>query len=421
MKISKNAVLSLVGLAIILIIASIVGYYNVKERELEEFTAFIQSCKNNSDEYFSESNEDYEELINEAEEAIEKKDYDSFSKLQKEIEKFIGDISSKYTEELNGKIQELRSLNLSFLESSISEVEKLISSKNFNAARNAISDIYKKNSNLILEKKKSDLKDSFKKQVNFEEGKNTTFDFFFNDYDKDGIYEAFVVIGKNENNIFKGELWFINNDLLQKLEDISTSDYKNFTIDNGDILHFEVPNIKADGSSTATIWQFKGNKVEKVLTIDNGYVVQDKEGFLYLKYATEDMEATEENPESFNGKTIKSYFLYYENEYKEYIGNEISKDEFLGYNKGKQILDELDSKFKKKFPEAKSIEINNIISRNNGIIHINYIVNNKDGKIYQKNVLIKNEGGTLTIVPQDNDNGEKEEIRDGKVDLSVLN
>ena len=89
MKISKNAVLSLVGLAIILIIASIVGYYNVKERELEEFTAFIQSCKNNSDEYFSESNEDYEELINEAEEAIEKKDYDSFSKLQKEIEKFM--------------------------------------------------------------------------------------------------------------------------------------------------------------------------------------------------------------------------------------------------------------------------------------------------------------------------------------------
>lgn len=419
MKISKNAVLSLVGLAVILIIASIVGYYNVKERELEDFTAFIQSCKDHSGEYFSESNEDYEELISEAEKAIVKKDYDSFSKLQKEIEKFMGDISSKYTEELNGQIEELRSLKLSFLDSSISEAEKLISSKKFNAARNAISDIYKKNSDLILEKKRNDLKDSFKKQVNFEEGKDKTFDFFFNDYDKDGVYEAFVVIGKNENNIFNGELWFINKDLLQKLEDISTSDYKNFTIDNGDILHFEVPSIKADESSTATIWQFKDNKVEKVLTTDNGYVVQDKEGNLYLKYSAEDMEASEENPESFSGKTVKSYFLYYEDKYKEYVGNEISKDDFLGYNKGKEILDELDSKFKKKFPEAKSIKITNIISRNNGIIHINYIVNNNDGKIYQKNVLIKNEGGTLSIVPIDN-NSEKEYIRDGKIELSVL-
>lgn len=419
MKISKNAVLSLVGLALILIVAFIIGYYSVRENSLEDFTAFIQTCKDNSEDFFSESNEDYEELISEAEKAIEKKDYDSFQKLQKDIEKFMGDISTKYTEELNEKIEELKSLKLSFLDSSISEAEKLISSKNFNAARNAINEIYKKNSDLILEKKKSDLKDSFKKQISFEEGKDTTFDFFFNDYDKDGAYEAFVVIGKNENSIFNGELWFINNDLLQKLEDISTTDYRTFTINNDNILHFEVPNIKKDGSSTASIWQFKDNKVNKILTTEEGYIVQDKEGNLYLKYCSEDMQAREENPTKFSGKTVKSYFLYYENEYKEYVGNEISKDDFLKYNKGKEILDEIDNKIKKEFPEEKSIEITNIIARNNGIIHINYIVTNNDGNLYQKNVLIKNEEGTLSIVPIDNNN-EKKDVRDGKVEISVF-
>ena len=113
--------------------------------------------------------------------------------------------------------------------------------------------------------------------------------------------------------------------------------------------------------------------------------------------------------------------MYWENGYKEYEGKEISNEEFIKYENGQNILNEINKEIEKKFPKFKSISIENIIYRQNGIININYIINEKDEKLYRKNVLVKCQDNTVTIEYYDvstvTGNVEKEILKDGKIEL----
>ena len=125
----KDTIFTIIGLIIVLSVAAIAGNYNVKTKKINEFSNFVKDCKGIYDNYFSEKNEKYDELLSRAEKDIAEKDYDSFDSLEKEFESFINEISTEYTEELTASLKKLKDLNLSFLDSSISEVERLISEK----------------------------------------------------------------------------------------------------------------------------------------------------------------------------------------------------------------------------------------------------------------------------------------------------
>ena len=417
----KDTIFTIIGLIIVLSVAAVAGNYNVKTKKINEFSNFVKDCKEIYDNYFSEKNEKYDELLSRAEKAIIEKDYDSFDSLEKEFESFISEISTEYTEELTASLKKLKDLNLSFLDSSISEVEKLISEKKFSSAREAINDIYKKNNDIIVQKKKSNLKDKISEAANFKSEKDSVFDFFFYDYDNDKDYEAYAVVGKMNGEAFQGSIWFANDEIVEKILDKTSKKYLPSIIKNNYNIHFEFPTFGENDEVSTTLWGVKDNNPEEILQTTSGYISQNKEGELIFTLSTNEVTSNVTEPNVWSGHSFNTYYLYWENGYKEYEGKELSNEEFVKYENGQNILNEINKEIEKKFPNFKSISIENIIYRQNGIININYIINEKDEKLYRKNVLVKCQDNTATIEYYDvstiTGNVEKEILKDGKIEL----
>lgn len=417
----KDTIFTIIGLIIVLSVAAVAGNYNVKTKKINEFSNFVKDCKEIYDNYFSEKNEKYDELLSRAEKAIIERDYDSFDSLEKEFESFINEISTEYTEELTASLKKLKDLNLSFLDSSISEVEKLISEKKFSSAREAINDIYKKNNDIIVQKKKSNLKDKISKAANFKSEKDSVFDFFFYDYDNDKDYEAYAVVGKMNGEAFQGSIWFANDEIVEKILDKTSKKYLPSIIKNDYNIHFEFPTFGEKDEVSTTLWGVKDNKPEKILQTTSGYISQSKEGEIIFTLPTNEITSNVTEPNVWSGHAFNTYYLYWENGYKEYEGKELSNEEFVKYENGQNILNEINKEIENKFPNFKSISIENIIYRQNGIININYIINEKDEKLYKKNVLVKCQDNIVSIEYYDvstvTGNVEKEILKDGKMEL----
>lgn len=418
----KNTVVTVIGLIIVLSVAAIAGNYNVKTKKVNEFSNFVKDCKDIYDNYFSEKNEEYDELLSRAEKAIEEKDYKSFDSLEREFESFIKEVSNEYTEELTASVEKLRNLNLSFLDSSISEVEKLISEKKFSAAREAINDIYKKNNDLIIQKKKSNLKDKISKAANVISDKDSVFDFFFYDYNSDDEYEAFAVIGKKLGDGFQGAIWFGNDEIVEKIADRTSKKYLPLIIKNEHSIHFEFPVFSEKEEVSTTVWGVKDGKAEEMLQTTSGYICQNEEKDLNFIVPTHEVISSGiTEPITWTGNAFNTYYLYWENGYKEYEGKEISNEEFIKYENGQNLLNDINKEIEKKFPNFKSANIENIIYRSNGIININYIINEKDEKLYKKNVLVKCQDNTVSIEYYSlSQETEKEILRDGNISLKAF-
>lgn len=420
----KDTIFTIIGLIIVLSVAAVAGNYNEKTKKINEFSNFVKDCKGIYENYFSEKNEKYDELLSRAEKAIIEKDYDSFDSLEKEFESFINEISTQYTEELTASLKKLKDLNLSFLDSSISEVEKLISEKKFSSAREAINDIYKKNNDIIVQKKKSNLKDKISEAANFKSEKDSVFDFFFYDYDNDKEYEAYAVIGKMNGETFEGSIWFANDEIVEKILDKKSKKYLPLIIKNDYNIHFEFPIFSENDEVSTTLWGVKDNNPEEVLQTTSGYISQSKEGDLVFNLPTNEVTSNITETNAWSGHAFNTYYLYWENGYKEYEGKEISNEEFIKYENGQNILNEINKEIEKKFPSFKSINIENIIYRQNGIININYIINTKDEKLYRKNVLVKYQDNTVSIdyydVSTTTGSIEEEILKDGKIELKIF-
>lgn len=417
----KDIVFTIIGLIIVLSIAAVAGNYNAKTKKIDEFKNFVKDCKGIYDNYFSEKNDEYDKLLLKAEEAIKNKEYSSFNSLEKEFESFINEISTEYTEELTNSLKKLKDLKLSFLDSSISEVEKLINEKKFSAAREAINDIYKKNNDIIVEKKKSNIKEKISKAVNFKSENDSVFDIFFGDYENDNDYEAFAVVGKISGEAFEGSIWFANDNIVEKVSDKSTKKYFPSVIKNEYNIHFQFPTFSDNNEVSTTLWGVKNDKPEEVLESKSGYVSQDKEGDLSFILPNHEVIANMQEPVIWSGNALNTYYLYWQNGYKEFEGREISNEEFIKYENGQSVLDEIKKEIERKFPENKSITLENIIYRQNGIININYIINEKDERLYKKNVLVNIKDNVVSIkdnnISTSTENTIKEILKDGNIDL----
>ena len=418
----ENTISTMVKLIIVLLIAAIAGNYNAKTKKINEFKNFVKDCKGIYNNYFSKENDEYNELLAKAEDAIENKKYSSFDSLEKEFESFINEISTQYTEELTASLKKLKDLNLSFLDSSISEVEKLISEKKFSAAREAINDIYIKNNDIIVEKKKSNIKEKISKAMNFKSEKDSVFDLFFYDYNNDKECEAYAVVGKMNGEVFEGSIWFANDNIVEKVADRSTKKYCPSIIKNDYNFHFQFPTFNENNEVSTTLWGVKNNQPEEILQTISGYIVQNKDGDLNFILPTHEVIANMQEANVWTGNALNTYYLYWENGYKEYEGKEISNEEFIKYENGQNVLDEIKKEIERKFPDNKSITLENVIYRQNGIININYVINEKDERLYKKNVLVKVKDNLVSIgdsnISTVTENIEKEILKDGKIDLN---
>lgn len=218
----------------------------------------------------------------------------------------------------------------------------------------------------------------------------------YDDLDGDGKNELIAVFGReytdsdNKKRV-SGELWFASENTAAKFASVKY--FYGIDIENlSDI--FEIKNI--DGHSVIFIkkvsdyreyyysylYEIRGGNIRELDMSGKFGEITDLGGgnFSAVKY---DRDRTSDNSDTY--LTQKNYWFYFENgEFKEYIGEKITKADLMKYNGGKAISDKI---------SEDGGEITNIIYRKNNIININYTVID-DGILYNKFCTVDVSGGT---------------------------
>ena len=257
----------------------------------------------------------------------------------------------------------------------------------------------------------------FHKVVTEEELNNTlvgvsgkyVIEFNYADYDLDGQYEAFALVSDSEKisdtGSFAGEFWFVNQYGANCLNDtINCSEYsENFKCTNlMDYGNAKVVTLNYGimANIYSSIWTVEDSNPKKCEISDyiaykNLLIYDDR---IEVEDSTYDAsyEGTPDNA-GFMIHTWKSYYLYWDEEAKdirEYGGVEISQEQFMRINGGKEILNRI---------KESGAEITEIYYRANGNININYIFDNSSDDYIQityhfNSFMYDEKAGTLTDI-----------------------
>lgn len=180
----------------------------------------------------------------------------------------------------------------------------------------------------------------------------------FGDFDGDGINELFTVFGSyDEDEVYqiggtRGEVWFASGNKAQKL-----MDHKGMGPWGRPYM------LKSSGRTFLNIWG------------TNPGPMGGTSHFAY-NYLLKNSEISE--VESYGGVTHccgnfgdfgdyysenEYWYYYFENNFSEYFGKEITEEEFLKYDGAQAVLDKI---------AADNYEVHDILKRGNGMINVNY-------------------------------------------------
>ena len=192
------------------------------------------------------------------------------------------------------------------------------------------------------------------------------YDFVTDDFDLDGRYEAFAVLGEFNGAEIAGDIYFVTESGAEKINGekyyLGTERYPVF--DLGDRKLYRVWHVFTTGRS-AYVYGVKdgkwyeheisqrGQDLERMGRSDNFTIVNGGDydsGYFAADNAT-------------SGRTWKTYYLYWNGEeFREYGGIEISKEQFLKCEGAQHILD---------LAEENDCFVSNILYRGNGLINVN--------------------------------------------------
>ncbi|MCR5406794.1 MAG: hypothetical protein K6E88_08410 [Lachnospiraceae bacterium] len=207
----------------------------------------------------------------------------------------------------------------------------------------------------------------------------------FDDYDKDGNWEGFALIGKlseDEEDIFAGtgEMWFVSENECKKIKDEF-----NFALRDGEFFRiFKCRNRKfiafdeAYATSLVTyVYQVENSEPEMSDISGLGNVYKDSDSGDYIviqdSYDNSKMyETGDEDDVLWTGHTWKPYYFYYnedKGDFDEYDCIRINRNKLTdvcGFDLCGKI-------------EHEGYDVNDIFVRDNGIININYSKKEIDG------------------------------------------
>ncbi|MDD2402116.1 MAG: stalk domain-containing protein [Clostridia bacterium] len=237
----------------------------------------------------------------------------------------------------------------------------------------------------------STLIESFKKQKD-----ENVLKVFYDDFDSNGNYEAFILTGNLINDgesegWSNGKVWFVNDKDIKMLQGELFAQFsfnpEIMIIDDVKLLH--VRKEYATGS-TSFLFGVAGDSTYNCLGDQRGAIIE-KDGEILLSHDTYDA-AYDNKMGSFSGHTWKNYYLYPEKiedsntiKFHEYGAIEISLDQFLEFQGAQDVINQIKAK-------DDSVEIKNILYRENKIININYVVKNNLG--YSQNYVTVNYNDT---------------------------
>lgn len=188
----------------------------------------------------------------------------------------------------------------------------------------------------------------------------------YNDFDSDGYYEMFAIVGNDNVDTIEGEVWYVNVEGLLKIEE-SKFYHKNpisYLFSNNIFVILEED--YATGFLTY-IWGVKdGEPFQQSLTGKvNGIEINDYNEIVVTNSTYDFSKEIYENGESIDlGHTWNQYFYFWNGEnFREYGAIEIEIGELLKIEGSNELLN---------YIKDLGATINEIFYRENNIIQINY-------------------------------------------------
>lgn len=236
------------------------------------------------------------------------------------------------------------------------------------------------------------LKDMLSSAVNGE-----IVDFTCKDYDNDGKYEAFAVVGSRDEqweNTFTGAVWFVSENLSREMKGETRVSYP--------VTFTAVPqtlySVTADsygGGSFSYVYGVKdGQPYEEPISGQLMGLRQAEDGSFTA------VEDTYDACTDGTGHTWKNYWFYWDNGFHEYGAVLITEEQLMAAGGGKEALAQIN---------AKKGQVTEILYRDNQIININYLTpwsrDGSDEYINNNFMTLRYGDGTVTVLDVEDTRG----------------
>lgn len=234
----------------------------------------------------------------------------------------------------------------------------------------------------------------------FEEVNNeTVVDFLYDDYNRDGLYEAFVLTRENED-----KLWYISADGCEIVqEDLGDAGKAQADILAYRIKHYLLLQQEIDGRKNTLVYSVDNdNKVSELNISGKGYLYQNQDGELILQVVKEEYDAAGEKQDA-----VYDYYLYYalDEGFQEYGAIPIAEEQFLEFEGAGEVLEKI-------YQDYQEYEVEcSFLYRSNHYIHINVTLK-KDGIFENKYMTLKYDPNSVK--------GTSEHLIEGKVDTAYM-
>lgn len=202
------------------------------------------------------------------------------------------------------------------------------------------------------------------------EGEDRTFDVtdeLFGDFDGDGRYELIAQC--------KGYYWYTDGKKTEILKD----EFRGVKLDKIDVGGQTVITMSTGNGRYTYLYTMKNGELTELEASGKfGAVTKGKNGiFTALSHDYDNCTGIDRE------HTWKPYWLYFEDgEFREYVGERITKADFMKYTGGKAILDGIEA----------DGAVTDILYRENGIVNINYTVT-EDAAVFNKFKIYDVSGG----------------------------
>lgn len=233
-------------------------------------------------------------------------------------------------------------------------------------------------------------------EVNNEEIDN----FLYDDYNKDGIHEAFVITKKD--GLYN--LWYMSpaecKIVYENMESVDNQHTEILAFETRDYLLLQQAPMGSKGTLVYTI--DNENQVSQPVISGRGYIHQNASGEIYFDvYEATDGKDNRKQPQ------YARYYLYYvyDEGFREYGGIPIGQEQFLKLDGAQEVLDHIYEEY-----SDAQLEIS-FLYRANHYINVN-ITAYQDDAIEYSNILLHYDSKKVSYV--------SEEFAKGKVEIAYM-
>lgn len=209
----------------------------------------------------------------------------------------------------------------------------------------------------------------------------------YDDYDGDGAYEAFAFVADGKETAsrvfegYMGALVFVTEESMEEVKRETRGQYVSGYYRFEDIKVISLTDLDAFTSSTSYLWTVRDGSPRpmNLSGLGMGFHMDEMGNVCLLRSAYDGsvsyMEMGDGRSEPFvSGHSYKPYYFFYENgDFTEYGAIQVTVDEFLACQGAKEVLGEA---------ETDGFQVDGILFRGNGLIHLNLRRDHEDENGY---------------------------------------